>query len=141
MGWVILPLTVLLHSLLPGPAVACHPNHLSGSRSPMSEVAIAVSDLGKTVVAHPGDIILLRLAENPTTGYVWEMGSLDPQLIEVKNSIYQVSPGTGVGRGGIRVFRLQAKAPGTVPLLLKLRRPWESEVEAVDQFSVTLQIQ
>ncbi len=107
----------------------------------MSEVAIAVSDLGKTVVARVGDIILLRLAENPTTGYVWEMGSLDPQLIEVKNSIYQVSPGTGVGRGGTRVFRLQAKAPGTVPLLLKLRRPWESEVEAVDQFSVTLQIQ
>lgn len=141
MGWVVLSLTLLFPAFVPGLAVACHANHSSGNRSNMSEVMIVASDLGKTVVAHVGDMVLIRLAENPSTGYVWEMDTLDAQLIEIKGSEYQAAPGTGVGRGGTRLFRLQAKAPGTAPLLLKLRRPWESEHEVADQLRVTLQIQ
>ncbi|MBU6228580.1 MAG: protease inhibitor I42 family protein [Cyanobacteria bacterium REEB459] len=107
----------------------------------MTDVTLLVGDRGKTVVAHVGNRVVIRLAENPTTGYVWEMGNADSRLIEIKGSDYQESPGSGVGRGGTRLFSLQAKAPGTVPLLLKLRRPWEAETEVADRFSVTLIIQ
>lgn len=107
----------------------------------MSEIIILDSDHGKTVAAHVGDIIAIRLAENPTTGYRWEISAVDNQLIEFQGTDYQVEPGVGVGPGGTRTFHLKAKAMGTVLLQLKLRRSWEPEDKAIEQFTVNIQIQ
>ena len=107
----------------------------------MSEIVILDSDRGKTVVAHVGDVIAIRLAENPTTGYRWEMGTFNNQLIEFQGADYQAASRTGIGTGGTRTFHLRAKARGTVSLQLKLRHSWEPEDKAIEQFTVNIQTQ
>jgi inhibitor of cysteine peptidase len=107
----------------------------------MSEIVILDSDQGKTFEVRAGDLIVIRLAENPTTGYRWEISGVDNQLVEVQGSDYLVAPGTGIGSGGTRTFHLRAKSTGRGQIQLKLRRSWEPEDKVVEQFTVNIRIQ
>lgn len=107
----------------------------------MSEIAIVQSDRGKTFELSQNDVISIRLDENPSTGYQWEVEAFEPQIVELQNSDYTRATGTGIGAGGIRTFTFQARSPGTVEIRLKLRRAWESEDAAIDRFQVTLRVQ
>lgn len=107
----------------------------------MSEIVILDSDRGKTVEAHVGDSLTIHLAENPTTGYRWEVSTVDNQPIEFQGADYQIAPRTGIGGGGTRTFRWQTKATGTAQIQLKLRRSWEPEEKAIKQFTVNIRIQ
>lgn len=107
----------------------------------MSEIVILDSDRGKTFEAHVGDLIAIRLAENPTTGYLWEISGFDNQLVEFQGSDYSVAPRTSIGGGGTRIFRFRAKSTGTGQIQLRRRRSWESETRAIEQFTVNIQVQ
>ena len=107
----------------------------------MSEIVILDSDRGKTFELQVGDLIAIRLAENPTTGHRWEVSEVDNPRVEFQGSNYLVTPGSGIGGGGIRTFHFRAKSTGTGQIQLRLRRAWEPEVQAVEQFTVNLQIQ
>jgi predicted secreted protein len=39
----------------------------------MSDILITLDDQGRTFEANQGDLIVIRLAENMTTGYMWEL--------------------------------------------------------------------
>jgi inhibitor of cysteine peptidase len=106
----------------------------------MSEIAIVRGDRGKTFEVSQGDVISLRLEENPTTGYQWEIDALDEQVVDLQDSNYLMIPGMGVGGGGMRTFTFKARSPGTAQVRLKLRREWESNDAAIDRFEVTLQV-
>ncbi len=107
----------------------------------MSEIAIVQSDRGKTFELSQDDIISIRLDENPSTGYQWEVEAFDARIVELQNSDYTRATGTGVGAGGIRTFTFKARSLGTVEIRLKLRRAWESESAAIDRFQVTLRVE
>jgi inhibitor of cysteine peptidase len=97
-------------------------------------------DNGKTVLVRTGDELLLRLDENPTTGYRWVLeGDVHP-VLEVLDVQYVQPPATGLGRGGQRVWTLRAKSSGSVGLLLELRRAWEGDKSIVKRFEVTVQV-
>lgn len=107
----------------------------------MSEILVIEADQGKTLDAHLGDLIIIRLAESPTTGYRWEFSGGDSQLIEFQGSDFVLAPGAGIGGGGTRTFRFRAKSSGMVQIQLKLRRSWEPEARAIEQFTVNIRIQ
>jgi predicted secreted protein len=107
----------------------------------MSEITIVETDQGKTLEAHPGDLIVIRLAETPTSGYRWEISEVDSQLVEFQDSDYLLAPGAGIGGGGTRVFRFRAKSTRTGQIRLKLRRSWEPDDRAIEHFTVNIQIQ
>ena len=105
----------------------------------MSEIIITLSDQGRTFETNQGDLIVIRLEENPTTGYQWEMGAV-PQIIEFLDSDYSTTPGGGVGGGGTRTFRFRAKYPGKGQIQLKLQRSWESVDAAIESFEVNIRV-
>lgn len=107
----------------------------------MSEIVIVQSDQGKTFEARQGDSILIRLAENPTTGYRWEVDVADDRIIALQDSDYTEAPGAGIGGGGTRTFTFKAQSPGTVQVRLKLMRKWKPEDPALDRFEVTIRVQ
>lgn len=109
----------------------------------MSEIVILDSDQGQTFEAHVGDLISIRLAENPTTGYRWEISGVGNQLVEFQGSDYVVAPGTSIGAGGTRTLYLRAKSSGTGQIQLRKRRSWEPETRdrAVEQFTVNIRVQ
>lgn len=112
----------------------------SDRRDHVSEIVIFHSDQGSEFEAHPGDLIVIRLPENPTTGYRWEFDVADERGVALQDSDYSAASRPGIGGGGLRTFRLRARRPGTVRVELRLRRAWELEEAAIDSFEVTIRV-
>jgi inhibitor of cysteine peptidase len=83
----------------------------------------------------PGETLIIRLQENPTTGYRWTVESNAGMRLD-DDSFSRT--GTGVGGGGSRRLQWTAQAPGTHSITLLLRRPWEAADTAIGRFSLTV---
>jgi inhibitor of cysteine peptidase len=106
----------------------------------MAEIVITAQDQGGTLEADPGDVVVIRLEENMTTGYGWEVGAMDSSLVELLDSEYAEAPGIALGRGGTRTLRFRTRSSGSERIQLRLQRPWESEDAAVEHFEVTIRV-
>ncbi|KAF0107751.1 MAG: inhibitor of cysteine peptidase [Anaerolineaceae bacterium] len=90
-----------------------------------------------------GDTLVIRLAANPSTGFTWEVQALDPQMLEQVGEPVFESPDTPpdlVGAGGTLVLTFKTLQAGTTALTLVYHRPWETDVEPLQVFSVTLTV-
>lgn len=91
---------------------------------------------GKKIVTKKGDTIKVQLAENPTTGYQWEINLMDDKHLKSTQKEYDMS-GEAFGAGGMKTFYLEVINEGTSVLHTSLAKPWENE--PVDTFSVTIE--
>ena len=107
----------------------------------MATILLTRSDSGKMLEAHVGDTLVLRLDENPATGYRWTMEEHDGEVLETQSSVYAPVSGTGVGGGGQRVLTFQARKAGRVILRLERRRTWEGDTSAAEQFLITVNVE
>jgi inhibitor of cysteine peptidase len=76
-----------------------------------------------TVGVAVGDVVVIRLPENTTSGYVWSVGELSGGLEPAGEEL--VPPGAGAGAAGERVVRVRAVAPGAAVVVLVYAREWE----------------
>lgn len=106
----------------------------------MSELALTERETNQSFDLHVGSPVVIRLPENPTTGYRWNIDQLDDSIVSVEGSEFSQNPGSGVGGGGLRTIRLRPTGVGITRLALKNKRPWEADASAVGQFEVTLRI-
>jgi predicted secreted protein len=105
----------------------------------VAERVIVQDDQGKIFEVRQGDIVLIRLAENPSTGYQWEVDAVAEQVVELQGSDFSMV-GRSIGGGGWRTFPFKAQSPGTAKIQLKLRREWEPEDATIDRFGVTIRV-
>lgn len=105
----------------------------------MAEVAVTPGDNGRVVAVKVGDTVSVRLPENPTTGYSWAIDAIDAKRLEADAPAYQ-GEGAGLGTGGVKTWRLVARASGRTRLALKRWRHWEGDASIVERFAVTLDI-
>jgi inhibitor of cysteine peptidase len=106
----------------------------------MADLLVTKADDARSISVDLGDQIILQLAENPTTGYRWELdGPVDPTLSTL-SSEFNPDPGGGVGSGGTHVFTFRADQPGATAIRLKLKRPWEQDDAAIERFHIDLQV-
>ncbi len=106
----------------------------------MSAITLTEADQGKTVTLHPGQSLVVQLAENPTTGFRWSLDQGNEEIVALRDSNYVMAAGAGIGGGGQRTFTFEASKPGSVQLQLKLWREWEGEPSVIQRFSVTLEV-
>ena len=99
---------------------------------------VEVGTLGGRVHVKVGDELVLRLPENPSTGYRWV---LDPPRgsLELAEDAYVRSRDGAVGSGGERHFTLRATNSGHAEIQLRLARSWEQQ--AIKQASVAVTIE
>ena len=105
----------------------------------MADTTLTNADAGRTVAINSGDKIVVRLEENPTTAYVWQVEQLDPGVLELVSDDYEIAAGSGIGGGGERKLVFRANNPGTSPLRLKSVRQWEPDKPS-SSFSVTIEV-
>jgi inhibitor of cysteine peptidase len=99
---------------------------------------VQVGTLGERVHVRVGDEVVLRLPENPSTGYRWQLEPPHGSL-ELADDAY-VRPRDGaVGSGGERHFTLRATNSGQAEIQLRLARSWERQ--AIRQGSVAVTIE
>jgi inhibitor of cysteine peptidase len=98
------------------------------------------ADDGRSVAAAVGDVLTVRLSENPSTGYSWEptySGGLEPGDDEFVAP--SASPGL-VGAAGTRSFSFVVSAAGTQSFAAAYERPWEAgTVEPAEEFTLTIE--
>jgi inhibitor of cysteine peptidase len=107
----------------------------SGCRSQGTRLTAA--DNGDQIEVEVGDLIVIELAGNPTTGYSWEAADLASGLVEQvgEADFSSDSPGL-VGAGGSLTLTFRALQAGSGTLSLVYHRPWEADVEPIETFSV-----
>jgi inhibitor of cysteine peptidase len=83
-------------------------------------------DEGASVSLRSGETFEIRLSENPTTGYRWQLADWDRTVLDIRRDEFR-PPGTAErGVGGKHVWEIAARAPGRTSLRLGYSRSWES---------------
>ena len=103
----------------------------------MATIEVTSAEDGTSIEADVGDTILLRLADNPTTGYGWEFEPVTGDSLVLTNSGYEPSSGA-MGGGGVTTWTLSVIAAGTISIALKQWRPWEGDASVLDRFTLTV---
>ncbi len=117
----------------------------SGSIDPATTREAIVSTLtrednDKTIEVQVGDSIVVRLPENPTTGFTWAIDKASDDVPPLETSEYSPAADAGVGGGGQRSLTFKAIRAGTVRLQLKLWREWEGDKSIADRFTATIRV-
>lgn len=91
---------------------------------------------GATVIVATGDVVEITVAEQGSTGYVWDVASCPPGLEQTDSKL--VLPTAAPGAGGMRTLRFTVTAApsATATLRLALRRPWETQAAPHAVFEV-----
>jgi inhibitor of cysteine peptidase len=94
---------------------------------------------GQTIDLAVGDELTIRLAENPTTGYRWDVRSRASTVCDLASDEYE-APKPTPGAGGVHVWAFRATRPGAAELLLVYRRPWDEPSEPEKTFAVRIRV-
>lgn len=102
-----------------------------------SDVVVTKQDAGKEVSLFVGEFLSLKVQDISTTGYRWQLTPVDESVLKLVGEDLHRYP--GVGAGGLRTYRFQAIAPGSVTITLTLKRPWEKE--PLEEFSIRARVE
>lgn len=97
----------------------------TGTGSPAGNLVVTQDQNKATVSVNQGSIITVRLQENPTTGYQWNLTTTPGLRVISDNYIPSDTTGKLVGSGGTRVWEISATAKGEQKINAVYRRSWE----------------
>lgn len=88
-----------------------------------------------------GDVLVVRLPSNPSTGYSWKVRSGTRLVLAVAGRTY-VPPKDGqrLGAPGTAILRLRAVAAGKTVLRLAYARSWEKGVAPARTFTLRVTV-
>ncbi len=112
----------------------------AGTAIPVGNLVVGEQQNGATVSVNVSSIITLKLAENPTTGYSWNLTA--SAGLQVVNDTYQPSDTTGtmVGSGGTHIWDIKATQPGVQTIHAVYMRPWEPVTGNETAFAMTVNV-
>ena len=92
-------------------------------------VELTEADAGVEHAVAMGNEVVVRLEENRTTGFRWQLTDL-PDGVVCTEDAFEPPSSSRVGQGGTRTFRLRATAAGAHRVSAQLRRSWEQGAAA-----------
>ena len=108
-----------------------------------NEVVVGDADQGTAVELEVGQVLVVELVSNPTTGYSWQVLGIDEAVLAQQGEpVYVQDPQSEglVGAGGTETFRFEAQQAGQTSLSLGYLRPWEENVDPIETFSITVTV-
>ena len=101
---------------------------------------VEVTETQQNVTVKLGDIVIIKLKENPTTGYSWQMDIPETDIVKVQENKY-IAPNTDlVGAGGVHKWELKASTTGTVKITGAYRRSWEKNTSLERRFECEITV-
>ncbi len=95
---------------------------------------------GETVNLTRGCKVMVKLVENPTTGYQWSYTNSAPGVCRVAEDKF-IAPTSGLmGASGSRLIQLEAVAPGKCVLEFRYVRPWEKDQVPAEKYLFTISV-
>ncbi len=107
------------------------------------QINLDASYNGQEIEVAVGDLLVITLESNPTTGFGWQLSGIDEDLLALIECRYE--PGENaeqgmVGAGGSEVWTFEALTKGETTISMEYSRPWEGGEKAVQTFEVTVTI-
>jgi len=106
----------------------------------MADILVGEGHNGAALSARRGDTLVVRLAENPTTGFRWTVTQSAAGVLQPLSDDFEAAGTMAPGAGGARVLRYRVSASGEASLALQLARPWEANAPR-SNFQVRLSVQ
>ena len=114
---------------------------IASACNPTKHTNLTAADKGSQVEVKVGDQIVISLDANPSTGYTWEPKDLDTTMFEqVGDPVFSSSNPSLVGSGGTLTLTFKTLKAGTVNLTLVYQRPWETGVDPIDTYAITVNV-
>ena len=98
------------------------------------------ADNNRTAELRTGERLIVRLPENPSTGYTWAIDETDRRLLTLDGTDYTAPAEGSIGARGQRTFTFTVRQPGEVALKLKYWRFWEGDASVTERYIVNLRI-
>jgi uncharacterized protein YjbI with pentapeptide repeats len=119
------------------------PDSFAAGRQTMSnDIVLGSADRGRRIEIRVGDTVTIRLPENPTTGYQWQVAAdSSAPLGAIASLIHQgFAPAatSAAGAGGERTLVFEARAPGQASLRLLSKPSWRGDESAAQDFVLDL---
>jgi predicted secreted protein len=104
------------------------------------EIQVMERDAGGAVDLN-GEVLVLNLESNPSTGYGWQVQGLDSRILRQLDAAEWLPDSQGkLGGTGTQVLRFAAVGEGRATLNLVYARPWETAVAPAKTFSLEVQV-
>ena len=107
---------------------------LAGCRG--GQVLLTEQDNGTSVELTVGEELLVQLAGNPTTGYMWSVTDLEEEYLQQQGEPDYERDSELIGAGGVYTFHFKALQAGQTTLALAYARSFEPDVPPQQTFSV-----
>ena len=101
-----------------------------------NEIELDADDDGGQIELNTGQMLVISLEGNPTTGYTWEVAELDDQVLRQVGETEFKPESDAIGAGGVQTLRFETVNSGQTTLKLVYHRSWEADVEPAETFSV-----
>jgi len=95
---------------------------------------------GSTIAVPLNTALTLELAENPTTGYSWNLSTTEGLRVASTDFLPDDANGTRVGAGGTRRWQIEAVATGLQTITALYVRPWETPTADMTTYSVEVSV-
>lgn len=118
---------------------ACGPMS-DGASSLPKEVKLTKDDGGKSVEVAKGGMLEVVLEGNPTTGYTWEVGTIDDKVLKLEGEPGFKADSNAVGAGGVMTLKFKAEGAGKTDLKLVYHQPWEKDQPPAETFEVAVTV-
>lgn len=112
---------------------------------PPGQQVVTEAGNGTNINIEQGESFYLRLKDNPSTGYLWELNlSQGLNLTDINGTFY--SPDSQedipplVGAGGVREWEIKADSEGAQQVTAVYKRPWENETGTEDRFILNVDV-
>lgn len=100
------------------------------------EIKLGSGDNGRQIELNKGQTLVVSLEANPTTGYTWEVSELDTHILSQIGETEFKPESDLLGAGGMQILRFESANSGQTPLKLVYHRPWEKDVEPLQNYSI-----
>ena len=117
---------------------ACGPMTDGGSAP--KEVKLTKDDAGKSVEVAKGGTLEISLEGNPTTGYTWEVESVDDKVLKQEGEPETKPDSDAMGAGGMMTLKFKAEGAGKTDLKLVYHQPWEGGEDSGETFEVSVTV-
>jgi len=109
--------------------------------SAQSVLALEGDDDGREITLQKGQNLTIKLEGNPTTGYSWEIVETEGAILQQVGEPEFEAESDLLGAPGTQTLRFEAVETGQMELKLVYQRPWETDVEPVETFTVQVTVQ
>lgn len=101
---------------------------------------ITESDNGNTIYIKEGHAFFLKLKENPSTGYSWQL-KLSNGLSQLSDKYHPFEPSENnlvIGTSGFRLWRIESVTKGDQQVTAIYKRSWEPETCQEQTFKLNI---